>query len=259
MENMNGVNVNENVNENENKVITGVFDAKDDITNTSNVDIDTADHGTTPLDSLKRDAKVGSKVWLAANKKVTVEKFVQGVERLLRTGLTTDQLKKDFAEYVASHVITNYLPYQDKIDLCKSVFKAANYVTRGEGNGAITAFVMNTPAQNMLFDLALVDAYTDIEVRFKKHSLDDYNLLEQYDCIRLIKSSIPDYEMEKLHAVMDMVIDDVFENERSVMGMVLDMKESVRKVFGNFVDGFVDQLKKSGLSWEDVVDMFSQG
>lgn len=234
----------------ENKVITGVFENNTNDINDTDEKENTA---TTPLDSLVQDTESNRNLNKTLNKKVSVEKFVKGVERLIRTGLGTEQLKKDFGEYVASHVNVDYVPYEEKVNTCNRIARTSHYTTIGEGESAVTYFKQDSTIQSMLFDLSLIDLYTDIEVRFSDHSLDDYNMLEKYDCINLIRSAIPEYEIAKMEAIMSMVIDDIYENERSMVGIIQDTKNGIKNVFGIVKSEFVKQLQASGLSLDDVI------
>ena len=101
-----------------------------------------------------------------------------------------------------------YISYENKINLCQSIIENSYFVNK--------KFYSNTPHREVLFIMSMIDAYTVIDVDFE-------NLYDEYD--KLVASGlidfffvdiIPSIEIDRLRDLLGIMIDDLFENTRSL-------------------------------------------
>ena len=123
-------------------------------------------------------------------------------------------MNKDKDAYVDSKIRTQYIPYEEKISKIENIIRSTSIV-KDDVTG-IEIFKRNTPACNLLFNLTLIDLYTDIEIDFE-HVLKDYNALEEKGFINLLLKHIPADEYISWQKLFDMIASDFMENERSLV------------------------------------------
>ena len=117
----------------------------------------------------------------------------------------------NYSKYIA----TDYLNYEEKIALCKKIINKSCYI---EIDGE-QIFKANTPLRCMLYCLSVIDKYTNIDIDFN-NALEDYNLLEKYELSNELIEAIPQEEIGKLETILKMILDDIFENERSMISFL---------------------------------------
>lgn len=162
--------------------------------------------------------------------KISVENYI--------TGLMEAENRE---EYVKSHIVDNYLPFETKCAICDNIIKVCSYNKIGEGKNEITFFKSDSRGRYLFFILELIRNYTDIEVTFKDGvHLHIYNELQRHGVINEILSFINPVEVEEMHTLLNMAWDDVMENERSLAGY-LDSKFAG---FGLFAKSGLDVLNK---------------
>lgn len=135
--------------------------------------------------------------------------------------MTIDKFIKDFLEindkekYINGHIKRQYIPYEEKIAICDKVIKNSCYK---EINGNLK-YYQNTPIQNQLFALALIQNYTDLEMgNDSVEILKNYNLLEEKKLIGVIFNAIPEYN--EMSILLEMMNDDEYENNKSLVSFL---------------------------------------
>ena len=123
-------------------------------------------------------------------------------------------MNKDKDAYVDSKINTRYIPYEEKISKIENIIRSTSII-KDDATG-IEVFKRNTPACNLLFNLTLIDLYTDIEIDFE-HVLKDYNTLEEKGYVNLLLKHIPTDEYINWQKLFDMIASDFMENERSLV------------------------------------------
>ena len=147
----------------------------------------------------------------------------------------------DKEKYIKEHIVLEYLGYLNKVDLCDRVIKASCYK---EVMGK-QVFYMNTPAQYMLFVMAIIYKYTDIEQG--ESIVADFDFLDQHGLVDYLIANIQEGEYKTLQALLEMMIGDIMENERSLvsyfdnkmdaMGMTMDaLGEALGNILGDVIE-----------------------
>jgi hypothetical protein len=127
-------------------------------------------------------------------------------------------------------VVATYVPYETKVAESKNIIENTCYkMVNGK-----KVFYVDTPTRYILFIKVIITYYTDLEFD-PMNTLLQINLLEQYGLIDLIVSRIgPDYD--KFQTVLNMTLDDVMTNERSLVSYLENMAESFSMTLGELAD-----------------------
>ncbi len=113
---------------------------------------------------------------------------------------------------VGKHIKTDYLPYEQKIALAKSIVNATMY----QEIDNTKKFVFNTPAMYLMTIRAVIEQYTDLEWTDPENILEEFNLLERYMITEeVINKTNGDYT--RFATVLNMVKDDRIDLERSLV------------------------------------------
>lgn len=130
----------------------------------------------------------------------------------------------DKQEYLSKHIINKYVNYEEKMTRCENIAEKTMYK---EVNGK-TVFWQNTPLQHYFFCLELLWRYTDIDLGTGAELLKNYNLLNKNNLITEIISAIPQTEYAEFRTVLDMVVQDKLENERSLPSFIETKMDAVQ-------------------------------
>lgn len=142
------------------------------------------------------------------------------------TNFMTDGSKD---KYVKSIIKSDYIPYATKCSDCERIIRSCHYTTVDDRQ----RFVMNSPAQAMMFALVLVDRYTKIDIEY---SADEYDELQKSGALGMIVSEIPEAEYQEYSTVLSMSIDDCVMKETNLASRFDDIEQAVRTVSGEYLE-----------------------
>ena len=212
----------------------------------------------TPIESLKKDMSRNTSLTRTLEKKVSVEKFCKRIDLLAGIRVPEGKTNEELANYIDSHVTNNYVSYAEKCDIARRLVESTYYATIKDINGEEKRkYMQNTPALHMLKILTLINLYTDIEVDFA-NSVRDFDMLSQRELVGALLARIPNSEEDTFSMLIDMMIDDMYENERSVIMLVENYKNSVSKTVNTIIDAFIKQIENDGLGLQDIIDSIAK-
>lgn len=135
--------------------------------------------------------------------------------------------------FVNKHIVTNYITYETKISLARNMVEISMYK---DINGK-KVFVPNTPMRYMLFVQALIDSYTDLEWDKTDDGAlkvsESFNNLEKNGLVEIIIAAIGD-DVTKLTTVLNMVVDDAVDANRSIVPFLETKTEAISMLFDTF-------------------------
>ena len=154
--------------------------------------------------------------------------------------------------FINNHIKTHYVSYVTKIEMSKSIVKLSMYKNVNDKK----VFVPNSPQRYCLFVQAVIDLYTDLEWDMVesgdvRNISMDFDLLEQNGLVEALFSSIGE-DVSKFTTVLNMVLDDEVDQNRSMIPFLETKFEAMSIVFDNMF-GF---LSDPGL--KDKVENFVQ-
>lgn len=131
---------------------------------------------------------------------MTVERFIDGYK-----------IAKNKEGYIKQHIVTEYVPYEEKIAICKIVVEKS-YLKDGLYN-------RNSVIKNAIYTLMKYEKYTDIEFNFDE-ILNNYNLLCESNADLEICKHINREDNLRFDQVMEMVESDFVDNNRSIISYI---------------------------------------
>lgn len=138
------------------------------------------------------------------------------------------------------HITNNYIDYATKIAEATSIINSTCYL---EINGK-RKFVINTPMRYVLFMTRVIVNYTDLQFDNENNEL-QFNLLEKYGVLDIIPDLIGE-DYNRFQTVMNMVISDTMENERSIISWIDNMGD----VFSMLLDEVTKQIDTNNIVTE---------
>lgn len=149
---------------------------------------------------------------------------------------------KDIKSIEDIKITTDYIPYIQKVSECKNI---ADITSHKEVAGK-KVFVADSTTRHLFYIMKLVSLYTDIE--FEDNELvDAYDELNKNSYLDILFgqvksdeagafSAIPLSELREFKSIMDMTMDDVYENERSTSAILGNMKDALSMVLGTMLE-----------------------
>lgn len=154
------------------------------------------------------------------------------IDKFLMQYKTTPDEKK--VEFMKKHITTKYLPYENKISLCKEIIDRSMWI---EVNGK-QVFTMNTPIQYMLVTQALIQAYTDIDMpEDGKENLNIFNKFEENGITSYMCQAL-ESEYTSFNTVFKMMVDDAIFNNTNLPAFIDQKMETL----GLSMDAMLDTL-----------------
>lgn len=130
-----------------------------------------------------------------------------------------------------------YISYRDKLEIINRIAMTSTHKVVDKKN---EIFSRNRLIEQMLYDLHLVNLYTDIDIDFENEIFLQYDLLLKDDILNKIKNKcIPSYEKIQFREMLDAKIADIYDNENNLVAFLSD-KLTTLKMIGN---GFEDVLR----------------
>ena len=152
---------------------------------------------------------------------MTVSEFLSGA-----------MVAEDLGQYIASHVKDVYVPYTMKVKLCENILDASCYVTLPGVDKKV--FKINSPARFMLFMITLIQNYTDIE--FGENVVEDFEKLDRESVVEVIAALVPDSEYRTMEDLLNMMLNDKRENERSLVNIFENSRDAIEIAITSVMD-----------------------
>lgn len=142
--------------------------------------------------------------------------------------------KKSEEKFIEKHVFKDkYINFEEKCSICNRILNASHFVKTKIEDKEHKIFVANSPSMYMLYKLELINQYTDIEIEFNEgKALESYNALDSLNLIDVIISMIPKTETDKMQEILDMKLDDLYENEHNIIGYIDRKLSALGNLFG---------------------------
>lgn len=149
--------------------------------------------------------------------KISVDAFLR------EYGVVAKQKGTAMETFIKKHIVTDYVPYLEKDVLCTRIIYATCYADKDR---KIIKF--NTSGRNLLFDMNLINLYTDIEISFEDNkTIEQYDKLMKSGAIYLLMDKIPEAEHLEFSAMLDEKLGDLVTNEYSITALLYNLKNSI--------------------------------
>ena len=152
--------------------------------------------------------------------------------------LNTEEDKVNFVKQI---ITVDYVPFVEKVDSCLKVLDDTWYV-KDEITG-VKRLHITTPATYALFNMVLINKYTDLDVDFK-NTIAEYDLLNNGNYLGMILHYIPENESYEFRKILEMTQDDVMQNEYYVGKYISDRIESISTSLGATLVPAIEEFSK---------------
>lgn len=165
--------------------------------------------------------------------KITVDAFLR------EYGVAAKQKGSAIETFIKKHIVTDYVPYLEKDVLCTRVIYATCYADKDR---KIIKF--NTPGRLLLFNMNLINLYTDIEISFENdETIKQYDKLMEAGVIYLLINAIPETEYTEFVTLLNMKLDDLRDNEYSLEALLYNLKKSF-SISEEVINSALEELNK---------------
>ena len=97
--------------------------------------------------------------------------------------------------------IVDYIPYEQKLDMCKSIINATT-------NTDLDEFEIDSCLRNVFYKMTLINLYTNIDIDFD-HIIDEYDMLESRNLTDDIIHLIALEELRRFDMLMECLLSDL--------------------------------------------------
>ena len=142
---------------------------------------------------------------------------------------------------VREHITNTHVSYTDKCDRAELIARSSYYVKEKDENGVEQKkFHQNSAAKYMLYSLAVVDMFTDIDVDFK-NSVEFFEKING-EILDYIILNVNERELKEFRMLMDFACDDLLTNEYENHAFFKEQVERFGKLIGNSIIPIVKDL-----------------
>lgn len=138
---------------------------------------------------------------------------------------------------------TDYIPYITKVAECKNIAE----VTSHKEVAGKKIFSLDSPIRHLWYIMKMVDLYTDVEFDVDKIA-EAYDALTQNGVLDVLfggqEPIIPSGELVEFQQVMDMVMDDMYENERATSAILGGLKDTLGMVLNTTFDAMEEAVEE---------------
>lgn len=148
--------------------------------------------------------------------------------------------------FVEKHILKDkYVPYPEKIDTCRAIVKASCYKKIQIGETEKTIFKLDSPARYFGYCIAMIRNYTDLVLSEDKN-VEEFDLLAKYGLIDALFHYMPENEVTTMQTIMNMVLDDLMENERSIVSVLDGASDGVADMLNTFSEMAKGLIEETG-------------
>ena len=145
--------------------------------------------------------------------------------------------KEKVADFLHKRLITEYVNFENKIDLCQSIIKNTSYSKISE-EGCV--WKKQNAMEFLFFNIKLISVYTDVEIE-DGNVMENYNALNKLDYIATLLYTIPQREFEEFNDIMSMCKEDQASNERNLTSAIIDLLALVGGIGQTAINNTVDE------------------
>lgn len=159
-------------------------------------------------------------------------------------GFNNDTLKDKFVKEI---VKDEYIPYTKKVTVCESIVKNTTKRVVSDGKKDKEIFYLDSANRYLLFQMKLIQFYTDLEFSEGVDAIKEFELLDQYGLNDLIIAEIPEREYTNFKVILDMKTDDASVNENNFIQYIDTKLDAIRFVFDEVGDSILNIINSPEL------------
>lgn len=145
-------------------------------------------------------------------------------------------------KYIKDNVKDEYVPYTMKVHICENIAKFTTRKKVNNGGKEKEIFYLDSANRYLLFQMRLIETYTDIKFSDGIDAIKEFELLDKYGINDLIIANIPEREYVNFKTILDMKIDDASVNENNFIQYIDTKIDAIKLALDAFDDSFVNML-----------------
>ena len=166
---------------------------------------------------------------------------------------------KDKENFARKRIKKTYIPYVEKLAEANRIANTCTHfiLNSGEENEKII-YKKNTPMMRFLSMTSIITMYTDIECDQDK-VVAMYDALSEDGLMVQLLSSIPETEVSEFMSLVDMCVNDIYENERELSTIIESKLEAINLVVSQIFSTFEETLSQPEVkeTLEDKIKQFA--
>lgn len=150
----------------------------------------------------------------------------------------------DKTQCVKSHITKKYIPYEQKMAICKNIINSADYTPTIDDLDK-KYYCPNTPLRFVLFSMSIVDSYTDIKLTKIKDGRDvigGFNKLNSINFFEIFFKEL-DKEYREMDTILKMTVDDTINKENNLIDFLDTKFNSLKIVYNTIVPILENEFK----------------
>lgn len=157
---------------------------------------------------------------------------------------------------VKNAITTTYLSFVKKCNLCERVINATYYTTNPDDS---VRFHVDSAAEYMLYNLSIIDAYTDIKIDFK-NVIEEYDAFAERDLFNIFKEVLPENDLDELDYILAMKENDITTNEYEPHAFISNQVERFGTLLGVSLSPALEKLTTTvdGLDAEKLAELINK-
>lgn len=169
------------------------------------------------------------------DKRIDLDSFISLYKKAAATKVeaSVDQVMKKLT-------FRDYVPYAEKITLCTNIVKSTSYEYK---DSEPIKMCVNTPARFCLFELTLVNTYTNLQIDFTRGT-ECFDKLNQANLFEKIRQYIDAKEYDEFNVVLHMVVDDFDANNKNTMAYLERLVNTTMETFKLIIPDIESYLQK---------------
>lgn len=145
-------------------------------------------------------------------------------------------------KYIKDNVKDEYVPYTMKVHICENIAKFTTRKKVNNGEKEKEIFYLDSANRYLLFQMRLIETYTDIKFSDGINAIKEFELLDKYGINDLIIANIPEREYVNFKTILDMKIDDASVNGNNFIQYIDTKIDAIKLALDAFDDSFVNML-----------------
>lgn len=174
---------------------------------------------------------------------ISVDSFVKAFNTNLKTANKKGN-GDDFAKFIGKHITTQYIPILVKEARCQGIIDVCTHTPESKEK----VVKINSVSRHIIFIMTIIDLYTDLDIVFENGAcVAQFDKLNEIGAISALISAIPESEYKEFETVLNMKMDDFYDNEYSVVALLYNLKQSFslsEELIDEALKEVKDKLKK---------------
>lgn len=148
--------------------------------------------------------------------------------------------------FIEKHILKDkYVSYPEKIENCKAIVNVSCYKKIKIGESEKTIFKLDSPARYFSYCIAMIRNYTDLVFDNDK-TVEGFDMLAKFGLIDALFHYMPENEVATMQTILNMILDDLMENERSLVSMMEGASEGVVDMLAAFSNATKELIEDAG-------------